>query len=167
MPTPTYVPIATYTIPSAAASYTFTSIPSTYTDLVLITTGGTVSSGQAIYAQFNSDTTTNYSDTVLIGNGSAASSTRATLNGVRVLGRFVGTDGTLNANGITHIMNYANTTTFKAVLNRCNNSNGTSASVSLWRATPAAINSITLVGDGPSNILAGSTFTLYGIKAGS
>lgn len=163
--TATYDKIATYTVPSAAASYTFTSIPATYTDLVLITTGGTVSSGQAIYAQFNSDTATNYSDTVMIGNGTTASSTRATINGVRVIGRFVGTDGTLNANGITHIMNYANTTTFKTVLNRSNNSNGTSASVSLWRATPAAITSITLVGDGPSNILTGSVFTLYGIKA--
>ena len=161
----TYDKIATYTVPSAAASYTFTVIPSTYTDLVLITTGGTVSSGQAIYAQFNGDTATNYSDTVMIGNGTTASSTRATINGVRVIGRFVGTDGTLNAVGITQIMNYANTTTFKTVLNRSNNSNGVSASVSLWRATPAAITSITLVGDGPSNILTGSTFTLYGIRA--
>lgn len=163
--TATYDKIATYTVPSAAASYTFTVIPSTYTDLILVTTGGTVSSGQAIFAQFNGDTSTNYSDTVLIGNGSAASSTRATINGVRVIGRFLGTDGTLNAVGITQIMNYANTTTFKTVLNRSNNSNGVSASVSLWRATPAAITSITLVGDGPSNILAGSVFTLYGIKA--
>ncbi len=167
MPTQTYTPIARQVVPSATASVTFSSIPGTYTDLVLIATGGTVASGQAIYAQFNSDTATNYSDTVLIGNGSTASSTRATLNGVRVIGRFVGTDGTLNANGVTHIMNYANTTTFKTVINRSNNSNGTSASVSLWRATPAAINSITLIGDGPSNILANTTFTLYGIKAGS
>jgi hypothetical protein len=160
----TYTPIATTTLASAAASFTFSSIPSTYTDLVLIATGGTVASGQAIFAQYNGDTT-NYSDTVLVGNGSAASSTRASVNGVRIIGRFLGTDGTLNANGILHIMNYSNTTTFKTSINRANNSYGTSASVTLWRATPAAINSIALIGDGPSNLLAGTTFTLYGIAS--
>jgi hypothetical protein len=160
----TYTPIATTTLGSAVSSYTFSSIPSTYTDLVLIATGGTVASGQAIYAQYNGDTT-NYSDSVLLGNGSSAISTRASVNGVRVIGRYLGTDGTLNANGILHIMNYANTTTYKTSLNRANNSYGTSASVTLWRATPAAITSIALIGDGPSNLLAGTTFTLYGIAA--
>ena len=36
MATNTYVALATYTIPSSVASYTFTSIPQGYTDLVLV-----------------------------------------------------------------------------------------------------------------------------------
>jgi hypothetical protein len=158
----TYTPIATTTLGSNAASYTFSSIPSTYTDLVIVATGGCVGSGEAIFARFNGDST-NYSDTVLLGNGSSAISTRASVTGAHVIGRYTGTDGTINANGILHIMNYANTTTYKTCLTRSNNSLGTSAIVTLWRATPAAITSIALVGS--TNILAGSTFTLYGIQA--
>jgi hypothetical protein len=56
----TYEPIATYTFPSAAQSYTFTSIPGTYDDLILIVANETASSGQTIEMSFNGDTGNNY-----------------------------------------------------------------------------------------------------------
>ena len=61
-------------------------------------------------------------------------------------------------------MNYANTTTYKTILGRWGSSanNQTRISVGLWRST-AAITSFTIT---PSlGIAAGSSFTLYGIKA--
>ena len=73
----TYEPIQTTTLGSAAASYTFSSIPSTYTDLKLVITGTSVGAYADIDLRFNSDTATNYSWTALAGNGTAASSYRA------------------------------------------------------------------------------------------
>ena len=74
----TYSPIATYTVSgSAVASYTFSSIPSTYTDLVLRISARTSVTGQTfdnIEIQFNNDSATNYSYIRLRGSGSAASS---------------------------------------------------------------------------------------------
>ena len=71
----TYTPIYTTTLASAAASYTFSSIPSTYTDLVIAATGLTTA-GTTLAMRFNGDTATNYSDTYLLGNAGAASSSR-------------------------------------------------------------------------------------------
>jgi hypothetical protein len=160
----TYTPIATTTLGSAQASVTFNSF-SGYTDLILIINAGTANTGQSIYLQYNSNTANNYSSTDMWGNGSTASSGRSTSIGfIRVLGRGIGTDNTVIGNSITQIMNYSNTTTFKTLVNRSNVGGGTTATVGLWRST-SAITSLTLTGDGPSNILAGSTFTLYGIAS--
>jgi len=71
----TYTPIATTTLGSSATSYTFTSIPSTYTDLVIVAQikGDTTT---YLNLRFNGDTGSNYSRTTLSGNGSTASSER-------------------------------------------------------------------------------------------
>ena len=74
----TYDKIATYTLPSATSSYTFTSIPSTYTDLVLVVSARMTGGGgaSAIQLQFNGDTGSNYSITTLNGDGSSATSSK-------------------------------------------------------------------------------------------
>ena len=61
----TYTPIASTTLGSAAASYTFSSIPNTYTDLVLIASMADSNSGadQRMLVQVNGDTGTKYSTT--------------------------------------------------------------------------------------------------------
>jgi hypothetical protein len=159
----TYEPIATTTLGSAASSITFSSIPSTYTDLVIVTSTQRDASGSGVVgwlAQFNGDTSTNYSVTAVLGNGSTAFSGRETnQTGIFVLTAQDSTWG----NSIINIMNYSNATTNKTVLTRINTTTANvSAYVGLWRNT-AAINSITI--SGAANIKAGSTFTLYGIKA--
>ena len=63
-------------------------------------------------------------------------------------------------------MNYANTSVYKTVLLKNNDSgtsNTVSASVGLYRSTNA-INAVNIL-PGSGNLPAGSTFTLYGIKA--
>jgi hypothetical protein len=160
----TYESIATQTLGSATASVTFSSIPSTYTDLVLISTAG-VTSGALNYAvRINSDSGANYSRTVLSGTGSAATSDRNTGLTYTILNDYGYLDTTLNTNIIGQFMNYSNSTTFKTVLSRTNNAaNGTSACVNLWRST-AVISSL-LILPTSSTFLAGSTFSLYGIAS--
>lgn len=161
----TYTPIATTTLSSAAADYTFTSIPGTYTDLVLIVNGGTSSSGQSIGMRFNGDSGNNYSSTDLVADASGPASGRTTnTNFIRIVGRGIGTDSTLIDNGVTSIQNYSNSTTYKSTLNRSNVSGGVIVCAALWRST-AAITSITIFGEGPSNLITGTTLTLYGITA--
>jgi hypothetical protein len=155
----TYEAIATQTIGSAQASVTFSSIPSTYTDLVLVVAGTNTTSAQSIGVTFNGDTGTNYSRTAVYGDGSSALSIR-TANGAALDAVYY---GTTQGNGIINIMNYANTTTFKTVILRSNDTTSAlNATVGLWRNT-AAITSLTLTA--ATTLAANSTFNLYGIKA--
>jgi hypothetical protein len=158
----TYEPIATNTLGTAVGSVTFSSIPSTYTDIILIVSSS-ASVASYISLQYNGDTATNYSVTLLRGNGSAASSTRyASTNEIYV--SVASINNTDINNTIVQFQNYSNTTTYKTNLSRANNAGlSTDASVGMWRNT-AAINAIKVLNTG-ANFAVGSTFTLYGIKA--
>jgi len=157
----TYEPISTQTIGTAIASVTFSSVPATYTDLILVF-NGTSASTQGMELRFNGDTATNYSATRLRGDGASAASDRSSSLDVMEVGN-VYTSQTVN---VFQIMNYANTTTFKTVLCRSNNDSAqVSARVGLWRKTPEAITTIFLRPAGGANFSVGSVFTLYGIKA--
>lgn len=164
MPLPsTMTPIATNTTNAAVSSVDFTSIPQGYTDLVLVYTGsGTSVNTQGIRVRFNSDTATNYSDTMLRGTGSAAASYRDTTQSFIL---FVSNNtNTSQMNGIMNIMNYSNTTTYKSCLIRANDPSARiEALVGLWRST-AAITSVNIIPES-GTINSGCTFTLYGIKA--
>jgi hypothetical protein len=162
----TYEPIATQTLGSAAATVTFSSIPGTYTDLLLVSTVRYVIGGgeSVVQCQVNSDSAGNYSRTRLIGTGSAATTDRSSNNTDFIVGS--GTD-TANewAVGIANFINYSNTTAYKSVLTRTNvTSSRVMAIIGNWRNT-AAITSFLLANNSGGNFSAGSTFTLYGIKA--
>jgi len=153
----TYEPIATTTLGTSASSVTFSTIPGTYTDLVLVVNGtSTATNGNEM--QFNGDTGNNYSFTLLYGTGSAAVSSRNS----NISFAYAGRTNTNQSVSITQIMNYANTTTYKTVLTRAS-SNGdiVMANVSLWRST-SAITSLVYAG---ATFNSGTVFTLYGIKA--
>jgi hypothetical protein len=166
MATPTYTPIESKTLGSSASSVTFTSIPSTYTDLVLIVNGGTSSGSNSLYMRFNNDSTSIYSTTYMYGNGSSATPGRLTTRDAAAIGYFVAPGTGNEFNSIVHIQNYANTNVYKTVLDRANSTSGTypgaEASVSLWRST-AAINRIDVL-ISSNTINAGTTLTLYGIS---
>ena len=75
----TYDPIATTTISgSSTNTYTFSSIPSTYTDLVLAFANFQGTTNYSFALRFNGDSGSNYSYTVLEGNGTSASSGTST-----------------------------------------------------------------------------------------
>jgi hypothetical protein len=157
--TGTYTLINSTTLSTAATSVSFSSIPGTYTDLVIVFSG-TSTALAGINIQFNGDTATNYSRTVLDGNGSAASSSRETSQVASTLGL----SSTTQSDTIFHIFDYANTTTYKTILSRANVSASlVRAAVGLWRST-SAVTSITL---SYPTFNSGSTFKLYGIEAGN
>lgn len=162
----TYTPIATQTASGSASTIVFSSIPSTYTDLIMIINSGTSNSNYDLNLRLNGDSGSNYSQTNLRGNGSSASSSRgtnATLFYMDDQGNTV--TGSINGMYIVHINNYSNTTTYKTMLSRAGFAGGTATelNVSLWRST-SAINQLT-IGTNAGNIYTGSTFTLYGITA--
>jgi hypothetical protein len=165
--TATYEKIASTTTTGSATTVTFSTIPATYTDLVLISNAGAVVNGADLRMRINGDTGNNYSDTYLWGSGSTAGSARAS-NQSRFSLTYYGTlpsGSTSRATIITQIMNYSNSTTYKTCLTRANNAaSGTDAIAHLWRNTNA-ITSISLLELGLSGFTDGSTFTLYGIKA--
>jgi hypothetical protein len=164
----TYEPISTRTLTTAASSVTFSSIPQTYTDLILVTYFATTTVNEDAYVQFNSDTGSNYSRTHLRGNGSTAGSSRAS-NQTYCLLDLDSSGATLNAGlQITaQFMNYSNVTTFKSLISRSGtlggSYTGTTLLTGLWRST-SAISTI-LVGCTTNTFVVGSVFTLYGIKA--
>ena len=161
----TYVALRTETVATATSSVTFSlSGISGYTDLVLVSQIKALGGDTNARIRFNGDTTSNYSYTYLSGSGSAAFSNRAS----SATGGYIDTYGqpqvNFNYSNITHIFNYANTTTFKTVLSRANNAaSGVDATVNLWRKTPEAITSITIYSNNANTFDVGSTFNLYGI----
>jgi hypothetical protein len=161
----TYTPIQSITTSGSVTSVTFSSIPSTYTDLVLI--GNTKFSGNRTFLNMrvNGDTATNYSYTGVWGNGTTAGSDLTSSYNYGEMG-VISDQWQTNT---LHLLNYANTTTYKIWLAR-GNSLGSTASqdlnayVNLWRST-AAINSIYLAPANGLSITDGTMFTLYGILA--
>jgi hypothetical protein len=153
----TYEKIATFS-PSGSQSITFSSIPGTFTDLIIAGVG--FASSESYYEiQFNSDTSNNYSSTYVYGTGSSPASGRQS-NVANIAGTRIETQSTY----VCHIMNYSNSTTYKTTLLRNSNAGQiVLTSVGLWRDTNA-ITSITLKSQ-ITNFNSGSTFTLYGIKA--
>jgi hypothetical protein len=165
----TYDSIASTTLTSSASTITFSSIPSTYTDLIIVFQCTASSANMNFDFRVGNgtvDSGTNYSGTYLVGAGSA-SSTRLSNQDTMRSGQncFIRTSGDV-FQCITQFMNYSNTTTNKTVIHRLANANQSvvETSVSLWRST-SAINIITLGSFGSATMAAGTTATLYGIRA--
>jgi len=161
----TYEKIATTTLSSLQTEITLSSIPATYTDIVLIFNGVRGAGPDLdLCLRFNTDTGNNYSNTTLRGNGVTADSYRNSSQSIIRLGVITADRTTLRAD----IMNYANTTTYKTVLARqdsINSTYGLTTNVGLWRDT-AAINSI-IIRNQPTfgSFESGCIATIYGIKA--
>ena len=164
--TATYEKIATTTLGSNQANVTFSSISGSYTDIVLIANTAGTDAGRSLAVQFNSDTGSNYSVTDLRGNGSAAASSRYSNETAAYLASSIAFATTLgNGIYILNVMNYSNTTTYKTTIGRNSTAaTGVEAAVNVWRNTNA-INAMKIFSNGSGNLLSGSVFTLYGIKA--
>jgi hypothetical protein len=166
MPTFTLIQPAVVVGSGGAASIDFTSIPSTYTDLVIkisarISTAGAASST----IRFNG-VTTNYSSRYLIGAGTAGTSSGSASS------IFVDTpaDSTYTANSFSnsevYIPNYAGSTNKSLSVDIVNETNGTVVTqlllAGLWSNT-AAITSISIL-PGAGSFVQHSTAYLYGVS---
>lgn len=163
----TYTPIATQTLGTATTTVTFSSIPSTYTDLIMIVTAKTDVAGSSynfLRVRFNNDSTSTYSMTFMGGDGSVTGSGRYSTQNLLYAGLATQASSTDFGQSILQFQNYSNTTTYKTMLSRGNTAGSqVNATVGLWSST-SAINRIDIIY--PSqNYAIGCTFTLYGIKS--
>ena len=170
------VPIQSYTLTSSG-SFNFTNIPQTFQDLMLVVycrgdAAGSNAAGVSLFLN-GASTTANYSTTRLSGDGSVAASARSTtasptfgLTPSDALLPSAGNTAGVFGSAVYHILSYASTSTFKtAIIRTAGDTNGsgkTTLSAALW-ANTAAIFSFEVVTNGAW--IAGSTATLYGIRA--
>ena len=163
--TATYSLITSQVLSSTSVSVTITSIPSTFTDLVLVVQTAQPSSTGELYIRFNSDTGTNHSYTSVTGDVTSVGANR-TSNGSVI---FAGHLGTSFMTSIIDIFDYANTNKWKTTVLRGSNADRVVGQVSgQWRST-SAVTSIFLsqMNSGTNLFVSGSTFRLYGIEAGN
>ena len=165
----TYTLINSNVLSSSAASVTFSSIPATYTDLVLKVSVRNDISGDATWFDvvLNADTASNYSSTILYGTGSAAGSFRVSIT--RPDYTVAGATATSNtfSNGELYFPSYTASQNKPISAHSTGENNSTTsymaATAMLWRNT-AAITSIQLKNNSTYLFQSGSSFYLYGIS---
>jgi hypothetical protein len=165
----TYTLIKAETLASSAASYTFSAIPSTYTDLVLkYSARGTSGGWNYINLTVNGNTSSIYSRTDLMGSGSSASSSRSSSQTSTQLdtNTIPSQDTNIFNNAEYYIPNYLSATAKPLSAYAVGDRNTTEAYITVTAGlanTTSAISSIKLE-NLTSNFVTGSTFYLYGIK---
>ncbi len=167
----TFTLISSVTVGSGgAANIDFTSIPQTYTDLLLkVSARSTAAPGVAVdnlNAQFNGNTAVVYSEKGLGGNGSAAYSQQYTRNlvGVGLLNSSNSTANTFG-NSEIYIPNYAGSNNKSSSADGVTENNATASWVEMDAglfSNTSAITSIKLSCGG--NFVQYSTAYLYGIS---
>jgi hypothetical protein len=162
----TYTLINKTTLGSSATSITFSSIPNTYTDLLVkVSARSDISEiyGNALL-RFNGSSS-NYSIRALQGSGASAVSYSTT----QIEFMQVGNSATSNTfgNAEIYIPNYAGSNYKSVSLDSVGENNSTTAyarlTAGLWSDT-SAITSIAITPLDTTNWLSGSSFYLYGIK---
>lgn len=155
--------IADVTVATPQASIDFTSIPSGYTDLMVVLSGRTTTTTDYCEVRFNG-LSTNLSGRYLQGNGSAVSS--ATFQPFIYMAC---TSNTANgfSNSSVYIPNYTSSNNKSLSIDSVYENNATTAfcnlQAGLWSST-AAITQVSLVCTvGSTTFAANSTATLYGV----
>lgn len=169
-------PIATY-LANGSTYAQFTNIPQNYQDLLIIVNARGVNTsngfGTAQYlGTYANGDPSSCSATSLRGDGASATSTRVTNQSYFVSSAIPNSNAGAGIYGSVsmNILNYSNTTTYKTILTRSafdmNGSGQTWLTVTLYSKT-AAISSLTIYDPSASGsvLAAGSTVTLYGIRA--
>ena len=171
----TYTALATVTVGSGGTSYIeFTSIPATYTDLLVKTSlrsnraDGTVI--DTVGLRFNGNSSASYNMIRLTGTGAAASSGSGSGDTSLFLDNPSSNSATASTFGNSeyYIPNYAGSNNKSVSADAVSENNGTTAyarlTAGLWSNT-SAITSIRLTPDTGTLWVQYSTATLYGIKS--
>lgn len=168
----TYIAIATVTVGSGGSStMEFTSIPGTYTDLLVKVSardGRPTNKINYIEIQFNGSAST-YSQTDIGANGSTAYAAANDLgaNKPYTYGTASGATANTFGNSEFYIPNYTSSSAKSFSIDSTTENNGTEVRLSLsaasWSGT-SAITSIKLTAYGGNSFVQYSTATLYGIK---
>lgn len=166
--TPALVQISQQILASPAATVTFSSIPGTYSNLLLTIEGTCTASltQDDVYMQYNGDTGANY-QRAYVFNGSAGNTTAAAKVGVATISCATATANSTGSYDVK-INSYARTSHMKnavtsGVLMGSSSTIDTLFQGQVWSGTPAAITSIVLGMLTSGNTFAANcVFTLYG-----
>ena len=164
MPTATYDKIQTHTVTSAQDTITFSSIPQTYTDLVLVCHVVPVNNGAAYLGiRFN-----NSADSYVFGGNywtGGSSTTRGVYGGsdsqIEIIGNQFQSFGAFTVN--CDIFDYADASIYKTAITHSRTVDNTSRSLATTWTIAQAIPTITIKTNIAACIGVGSMFTLYGI----
>jgi len=170
----TYTLISSQVLASSASSVTFSAIPATYTDLVVKVSSqndNSAATTASYQIAINSDTATNYSSTVVRGNGATATSISTTSATILLLtfaqnGQFVSTN--FFGSGEIYIPSYTASQKKPISFFGVQENNATSnawiqTTAGLWRNN-AAITSLVFTDSAGYNFVTNSSFYLYGIS---
>ena len=168
----TYTLISSNTLASSTASVTFSSIPATYTDLVirLSAKSDRANANEDIKMLVNGSTSSVYSATWMVGNGASATSSRDTSTAFLRLQS--GSTGATTANVFSsteiYIPNYTLAAGHPIGSIQVQEDNATTARIynnaGLFDSA-VGITSLTLQPSTGPNFVSGSSFYLYGIKS--
>jgi hypothetical protein len=170
----TLIPIQTYTLTSSASSITFSNIPQNYTDLKIVVSARNASSNPgyqrlSMLIQLNGSTSTFTSKFL---SSSSPPSSFSFSNGT--IGWIPASDAAANtfSNTEINILNYTSSNNKSYYVDNAQTNNATtynhfniSLVSGLW-STVSAITSVGFTFESGSNIVSGSTFTLYGVSNG-
>lgn len=161
------------TLPSPTANFDVTSIPATFSHLILLATlrcDGT-GTGLSVFMNFNGDTGANYSLQQTYSNGSSALAAQAEAQSalLAMTCAAVSAPSGSASSETMFIQNYAGTTFHKSMTcldynRRATGSTGQYMEINggTWAST-AAINRITIKPDLSSNFVTGCRFSVYGV----
>ena len=162
----TYELIASQVLGSAAATVTFSSIPGTFDDLLIV---GSVRTSRASLVDFATvawnGSTANYSYRRLDADGSAVSSNSSTGTSTVVVAGNTSTSNTFGSYEI-YMPNYAGSTNKSYSVTSMHETNAATALMEirafLWSDT-SAISSVVLESLNSANFVTNSSFQIYGI----
>jgi hypothetical protein len=165
--------IETKTLTVAAASIEFTSIPQTFTDLIILSSlrSSRASTVEIVKLEFNT-VTTGYTYRELVGDGAVAASSTGSYTRFALI---PGTSNTSNtfSNDMNYIPNYTSSAAKSFSTESVNENNATgqfsayiNTAANAWTGT-GAITSFKLSNFFSTNFIAGSTVSLYGVTSGS
>jgi hypothetical protein len=162
--TPTYTPLANITLSSAVSTVTFSSIPSTYQDLIIqvVATGSTTLAGRI---RLNNDSASDYDHQGIRGTGSTGQAFTAVNQSAGNLSSSATATAQSELQIRVNILAYRNQR-HKLILSRADNVNSaTEFTVVRYHPAPSvAVTSVQIL-TSTGNWLEGSTFALYGVIA--
>jgi hypothetical protein len=176
MTTPTYTPLANVTLGTATSSVSFSAIPASYRDLILVVTGRstyTPDGGESVSLRVNGDSGSNYPYVRMGGTGSGSGFSDAGTLARAFLASIRASESSNTSPGVAviQIMDYSATDKHKSMLGRGSSlaGDGTTAHAVRW-ANTNAITSIQVIPDrqiqgASSNWATGTTFNLFGVIA--
>lgn len=167
-------------INTSASTITFSSIPSIYSDLIILGNAKTNvgSSRDDLYMRFNG-ATSQYKAQSIVGYGSTItyqSDSTSTSGSFNISSALAGSDSSMSGSYSQiwiYIPGYSQTTFNKSTFWKCGYANGTGVTANggansgggiVYSLASSAINSITLFTQSGYNFSSGTNFVLYGIK---